>query len=218
MRIFRSIDFNSQALIRSTRTRTNCGYLPEESVKLRKTFYWKKGTGFLRQNIESNPMSAMMNPAAMTGMLKQSFMSQIYQVGLSFGLGYFFSGFIMAKLPFGLTQKFKVMLHQGFNIPLLDASFVSSLSLAFLFIYGLQGVYGLMFDSNPIGDDLKMMNPQYMMGGMMGGPGGAPGQPKDYGKLFESERENYDILNYEFVLDKAEGYLIKKFKENRLFD
>eukprot|EP01022_Parablepharisma_sp_SALTPOND_P015109 TRINITY_DN2109_c0_g1_i1.p1 TRINITY_DN2109_c0_g1~~TRINITY_DN2109_c0_g1_i1.p1 ORF type:complete len:1160 (-),score=115.81 TRINITY_DN2109_c0_g1_i1:6531-10010(-) len=158
-------------------------------------------------------MSAMMNPAMMTGMLKQSFMSQIYQVGLSFGLGYFFSGFIMAKLPFGLTQKFKVMLHQGFDIPLLDASFVSSMSLAFLFIYGLQGVYGLMFDSNPVGEDLKMMNPQYMMGGA-----GAPNQPKDYTKLFESERDNYNLMNYDFELDKAEDYLINKFKAGRLFE
>ena len=181
-------------------------------MAVRKSFFWKKEGGFLHQSIETNPMSAMMNPAMMTGMLKQSFMSQIYQVGLSFGLGYFFSGFIMAKLPFGLTQKFKVMLQQGFDIPLLDASFVSSMSLAFLFIYGLQGVYGLMFDSNPVSEDLKMMNPQNMMSG------GAPGQPKDFGKLFESERDSYDLMNYEFVLDKSEAYLIKKHKEGRLFE
>ena len=96
---------------------------------MRKAFYCKKEGGFLHQPIESNPMSAMMNPAMMTGMIKQSFSSQIYQLGLSVGLGYFFSGFIMAKMPFALTQKFKVMFHQGFNIPLLDASFVSSMSL-----------------------------------------------------------------------------------------
>jgi hypothetical protein len=103
--------------------------LPEEAVTVRKAFFAKKETGYLYHSVETNPMTAMMNPAMMTGMLKQSFMSQIYQVGLSFGLGYFFSGFILAKLPFGLTQKFKVMLHQGFNIPYLDPSFVSSMSL-----------------------------------------------------------------------------------------
>jgi len=80
-----------------------------------------------------------------------------------------------------------------------------------LFIYGLQGVYALVFDSNPIGEDLKMMNPQYMM------TGGAPNQPKDYTKLFESEKDSYDLMNYSFVLDKAEAYLISKHKSGELF-
>ena len=157
-------------------------------------------------------MSAMMNPAMMTGMMKQSFMAQIYQVGISFGLGYFFSGFIMAKLPFGLTEKFKVMLHQGFNIPLLDVSFVSSMSLAFLCIYGLQSLHGLLLSANPMDDDLKMMNPQFMAG-----DAGNPAQPKDYMKLFESEKDSYDLMNYDFVLDKAEEYLIQKYKRKELF-
>ena len=180
-------------------------------MAVRKSYFWRKEGGYLQQKIESNPM-AMMNPAAMTGMMKQSFMAQIYQVGISFGLGYFFSGFIMAKLPFKLTQKFKVMLHQNINIPLLDVSFVSSMSLAFLCIYGLQNLYGLILSSNPLDDDLKMMSPHYMMG-----PGNNPGQPKDYGKLFESEKDCYDLLNYEFELDHAENYLIKKHKEGDLF-
>eukprot|EP00826_Nyctotherus_ovalis_P007347 TRINITY_DN11824_c0_g2_i7.p2 TRINITY_DN11824_c0_g2~~TRINITY_DN11824_c0_g2_i7.p2 ORF type:complete len:159 (+),score=50.47 TRINITY_DN11824_c0_g2_i7:481-957(+) len=157
-------------------------------------------------------MSAMMNPAMMTGMMKQSFMAQIYQVGISFGLGYFFSGFIMAKLPFGLTEKFKVMMHQGFNIPLLDVSFVSSMSLAFLCIYGLQSLHGLLLSANPMDEDLRMMNPQYMAGGA-----GAPNQPKDYARLFESEKDSYQLMNYEFALNKAEDYLILKHKKGELF-
>jgi hypothetical protein len=106
----------------------NCGYLPEEAVKTRKAYFTRKEGGLLDQKIETNPMSSMMNPAVMGGMMKQSFSSQIYQVGLFVGLGYFFAGFVLAKLPFTLTQKFKAMLHQGFSIPLLDVSFVSSMS------------------------------------------------------------------------------------------
>ncbi len=58
-----------------------------------------------------------------------------------------------------------------------------------------------MFDANPVGDELKMMNPQMMMGG-------GPNQPKDFAKLFESEKDSYDLLNYNFLLDKAEDYLL----------
>lgn len=62
-----------------------------------------------------------------------------------------------------------------------------------------------------MGEDLKMMNPQYMMGG------GSSQQPKDFSKLFESERDSYDLMDYKFVLDKAEGYLIKMHKDGKLF-
>ncbi len=41
-----------------------------------------------------------------------------------------------------------------------------------------------------MGEDLKMMNPQYMMGG------GSSQQPKDFSKLFESERDSYDLMDY----------------------
>jgi hypothetical protein len=89
--------------------------------------------------------------------------------------------------------------------------FNETIRRAFLFIYGLQGIYALLFDSNPMGDDLKMMNPQYMMSG------GGPQQPKDFAKLFESERDSYDLMDYKFVLDKAESYLIKKHNDGTLF-
>ena len=74
-------------------------------------------------------MTSMMNPAMMAGMVKQSFSRQMYQIVLFMGIGYFFSGFILAKFPFNLTQKFKTLSQQGISIPLLDVSFVSSMSL-----------------------------------------------------------------------------------------
>eukprot|EP00831_Metopus_contortus_P032227 TRINITY_DN2608_c0_g1_i2.p1 TRINITY_DN2608_c0_g1~~TRINITY_DN2608_c0_g1_i2.p1 ORF type:complete len:220 (-),score=46.97 TRINITY_DN2608_c0_g1_i2:110-769(-) len=196
-----------QIMARSVKILANNGYICEESVLLRKSFFCRQEGGALNQQIESNPMLSMMNPAMMTGMIKQSFMSQIYQIGLFVGMGYFFSGFVLAKLPFMLTHKFKSMLHQGFNIPLLDVSYVSSMSWAFLLIYGLQGIYSLIFDTNPVGDDLKMMNPGMMMGG------GHPSQPKDYSKLFASKKDDFDLLKYSFVLDKSEEYLIQSFEK-----
>ena len=82
---------------------------------------------------------------------------------------------------------------------------------AFLLIYGFQGLYALLFDANPMGEDLRMMNPQMMMGG-------APGQQaKDYSKLFESEKDSYKLLKYTFLLDKSEDYLINEHEKGKLF-
>jgi ER membrane protein complex subunit 3 len=69
-----------------------------------------------------------MNPAMMSGMLKQTFSSNIYNIVLFVGMGYLFSGFILAKIPFQLSQRFRKMLQGDFKIPQLDVSYVSSMS------------------------------------------------------------------------------------------
>jgi hypothetical protein len=50
-----------------------------------------------------------------------------------------------------------------------------------------------------------------------GGSGGAPGQPKDFNKLFVSERENFDLIDYKFKLENIENYIIQSHKRNQLF-
>jgi len=47
-------------------------------------------------------------------------------------------------VPFPLGYKFKSMLQQGLLVQALDSTYVSSMSWAFLLIYGLQGIMGLL--------------------------------------------------------------------------
>lgn len=53
------------------------------------------------------------------------------------------------------------------------------------------------------------------MGGAMmmgGGGGGMPGQPaQDFVKLFATERENLDIVEYSWVCDGVEDRLLQKY-------
>lgn len=56
----------------------------------------------------------------------------------------FFMGFVMGKVPFPLTQKFRGMLQGGFDIPYLDVTYISSLSYFFLLIFGASKITSLI--------------------------------------------------------------------------
>ena len=131
--------------------------LPEQSFKLRRAFLCKKNTGFLSRLAADNvpAQNALglpggmpsMNPAAMTGMLKNNLTMIVSSMGMFGWISYLFSGFILAKVPFPLTQKFKVMLQRGVEISNLDVRYVSSTSLYFLVLFGQSGLVNLFLGS-----------------------------------------------------------------------
>ena len=57
-----------------------------------------------------------------------------------------------------------------------------------------------------------MMPGTEMMGGAAQG-GAAPGQPQDFGGVFKSEKQNYELLNYKPHLEDVEDALLLKWKE-----
>ena len=95
-------------MARSTRIRKACEFLPEDSVKLRKSYYCREQTGYFNKKVAGvNPM-AMMNPDMMGNMMKQNIQG-MFNIGLFSVVGSFFSGFIIAQVPFPLGQKFKMI-------------------------------------------------------------------------------------------------------------
>lgn len=201
---------HSNAMSRSTKLRANGRFIPSDAVKRRKQFFSKEGSGYFSQEVEHNPMQAMMNPDMMGKMLKNNMFMMVYNIVLFQVTGFFFSGFINAKMPFPLAQSFRSMLQQGLSLAGLDVRYVSSLSWSFLLLYGLQGVQSLLIGDSNIMEDMKM--------GMMGGgqpTEGAPGQPKEWPKIFKAEKENYDIMTHKFELENAEDELLASYKKQK---
>ena len=126
--------------------------LSEHSFKMRKSFFCKKTNGVLQKTTANNnqtgmPNNMMMNPSTMTDMLKNN-LSMAVSTMLQFAwISFFFSGFVLAKVPFSLTQKFKSMLQKGIEIQNLDVKYVSSMSLYFLILFGLNGLQNLILTS-----------------------------------------------------------------------
>jgi hypothetical protein len=193
------------AINRSTKLKTNFMYISEKGFKLRKSFFCKDQEGFFNQKFE-NKAADIMNPNMMGDMLKKNVLNALYYGLIFVGVGYMFSGFILLKLPFGLTQKFRTMLQQGLNLPDLDVSYVSAISWCFILVFGLNSILQ-HFDG---GDDFSMLKEQEQLMkapmGMM--PFGQQGT--DYDKILSAEKENIEIIPHFCLLDDTIDRYIEK--------
>jgi len=127
-------------------------------------------------------LSSMTNPSMMTDMLKGNISMAVTTMGQYAWVSYFFSGFILAKVPFPLTQGFKMMLQRGISIEAIDVTYISSLSLYFMILFGISSLLRLLLASDMEGDEKMLPNmSRDFTGGMaggkmgMGGGGGMPG-------------------------------------------
>lgn len=94
-----------------------------------------------------SPADMLTNPAMLEqmteGVLKNvtNFIPQTIIMGW---INYFFTGFIIVKLPFPLTLRFKSMLQRGIETSDMDVTWVSSLSWYFLNLFGLRAVFNII--------------------------------------------------------------------------
>ena len=72
----------------------------------------------LRKETQSvNPQAAMMSdPTMMIDMLKKNVHMIVPQMLTGAWVNFFFSGFVIAKIPFPLTQRFRTMLQRGIDL------------------------------------------------------------------------------------------------------
>ena len=203
-----------QNLIRGTLLRTNASAaLSPPSFDSRKEYLissYKSGL-FLKNGPDSKGQAApnpMSDPAAMEGMMgmmKGNMAMMIPQTLIMSWINAFFAGFVILRLPFPLTIRFKQMLQAGIMTRDLDVRWVSSLSWYFLCLFGLQGVFIFI-----LGNENAASQMAQQMGGMNPGQQGAnpfgPGQDPD--KMFQAEAENLQVAEHWSVLDGAVDRLL----------
>merc|ERR1712194_67174 len=199
---------HTQILGKAKMLRMHAGFIPEERFKMRRKFLIDN---YLSQAKEKNPADAlqMMNdPSMFMDMMKKNMVPPLLghasqcqvmvvpQIAMMGWVSYFFSGFIVGKLPFPLTDRFKMMLQRGVELSSLDVTYVSSLSLYILTLFGLRGILMIALGPNDDADDTKLMQ-QQMQGGMNA-------QAQDMKKIFEGETKQLNMVEWESSLVNLE--------------
>ncbi|KAK2069670.1 hypothetical protein P8C59_004227 [Phyllachora maydis] len=150
-----------------------------------------------------NPISDPSSMEGMMGMMKNQMAMIIPNTLIMSWINAFFSGYVIMKLPFPLTIKFKSMLQAGVATRDMDPRWMSSISWYFLCIFGLQPVFNFLLGSdnaaNQMTQQMGQMGPQ---AGQMFGPGADPD------KQFLAEVENLAVIEHYSVLDNVEKRLL----------
>ena len=193
------------AIKRSSLLKSNFMYISKKGFNSRKAFFCQEDTGFFSKKYEAQG-NDLLNPNMMTDMIKKNVLNGLYYVVIFLGGGYFFSGFILLKLPFGLTQKFRSMTQQGLNLPDVDVSYVSAISWCLILVFGINSILQY-FDG---GEEFSMVKQQMAMNPMNAMQNMGP--MKDYEKITKPEKESINILPHFCVLDDAVDKLIEKYE------
>lgn len=144
-----------RSLLRGVHLRANANQISPASFEARKAYITSafQSGAFLKEPDRKGqpPANPMSDPAAMEGMMgmmKNNMAMMIPQTLIMGWINAFFSGFVVLKLPFPLTPKFKSMLQSGVATRDLDVRWVSSISLYFICLFGLQPVFIYLLGSD----------------------------------------------------------------------
>ncbi|KAH7326355.1 integral membrane protein DUF106-domain-containing protein [Stachybotrys elegans] len=154
----------------------------------------------------ASPFSDPSQMDGMMGMMKNNMAMIIPNTLIMSWINAFFSGYVIMKLPFPLTIKFKSMLQAGVQTKDMDPRWMSSISWYFLCIFGLQFVYVFLLGSDNAASQVAQQMQQQQMPNPMGGA--AP----DPDKQFKAEAENLAVVEHYSVLDNVEQRLLEGIK------
>jgi len=146
---------------------------------------------------DSPPPNPMTDPAGMNTMMegmKRNMFLVVPQTLIMTWVNYFFAGFVLVRLPFPLTPRFKEMLQRGVETVDMDPRWVSSLSWYFLCLFGLGAVFRLILGEDNVADGFKDMQAMSTMG-MEQMAAGQPGQVQDWAGMMRAERENLELMS-----------------------
>ncbi|GFR50776.1 hypothetical protein Agub_g13041 [Astrephomene gubernaculifera] len=186
-----------QAVSRSGRLRGFGRFIPETSFKMRKDYFAGEKGLFSQKSVTRSPQEAMAtDPTVMVDMMKKNLTGMLPQVGMGMVVNFFFQGFVIGKVPFPLSPRFKPMLQRGIDLASLDVSYLTSLSYYILLLFGLRGAFSLVFRDDVV-DEAEMMKRQ--MNPMAASPMGV-----DMDAMFKQEKTALAATDYEWELESAE--------------
>ncbi|CAG8679252.1 315_t:CDS:2, partial [Scutellospora calospora] len=149
----------TRILARGATLRSYGNHIPLASFTSRKNFLsnaYKKGDYLKNPAAMNQTVNPMTDPAGMEMMMegmKKNFLMIIPQTIIMGWINFFFSGFVLIKLPFPLTLRFKSMLQRGVETPDMDVTWVSSLSWYFLNLFGLRSIFTLLLGEDNAADE-----------------------------------------------------------------
>jgi hypothetical protein len=202
-----------QILAYSTYVRSNSMMISSDSFDIRRTHLvenlrkgaYLKDPQVLVNSAAQNANNMLTDPKGMDNMMsmfKGQIMMVVPQTLMMGWINAFFAGFILMRLPFPLTIRFKSMLQSGVDTSDLDVRWVSSLSWYFLNLMGLQSVYSLILGTgNSAGGIVQTANPAAAMM--------QPGT--DVSKLHLAEAENLQLVKHDYLLEGIEDRIISTY-------
>ena len=126
--------------------------MTEDALNGRKAFLCRPETGYLRtcgkEEAENDPTKAMMDQQGqMFGTMKGTLVMGVVMMLQMAWVNYFFNGFVLAKVPFPLTQKFRGMTQNSVDMENLDVRYVSALSFYFVIMFGMSPLMTFLMDN-----------------------------------------------------------------------
>ncbi|KAI8475168.1 MAG: integral membrane protein DUF106-domain-containing protein [Monoraphidium minutum] len=188
-----------QAAARSQRVRALGGWLPEGALAMRKTFFADKDAGVFSAKPQTRAMHEAMvtDPSVMADMMKKNLTGMVPQIAMGTIVSFFFSGFVMGRVPFGLSPRFRPMLQRGVDLASLDVAYFTGLSYYILLLFSSRGPFSLVFREDTV-DEAAVMRQQMNMGM-------APGAGFDAAGTFKAEKAAWEATYHEWALDTAEA-------------
>lgn len=223
-------------LNRAARLRSGAGSYLSQSKWESRIQYWTADDGYLKEEIlwipeeqdrqdeerkekeasgEAVEEDDAMDPMAMLGPMKGQFAFMAQNMILMQGIGYFFSGYVLVKVPIPLTNGFKMMFQRGLDLSTLETSYVSSVSWYFLVMFGLRAFFKLVIESNDGGSDSGLQDEHKRAGIVQtelgnGFSAGGPAKKFDAAGFLKGEIEALELMKYNRILDDADRRLLGK--------
>lgn len=202
-----------QFLQYSSNLRANADFIPQASFQTRQSYLsqqMKEGKYLKDPEASQNggPPNMLTDPKSMDGMIemmKGQIMMVVPQTIMMGWINAFFAGFVLMRLPFPLTIRFKDMLQSGVATKDLDVRWVSSLSWYFLNLLGLQSIYSLILGTGNSAGGMAAMGANPAMMNMQ-----QPGM--DFNKLYKAEAENLELVKHNYLLDGIEQRILAEYK------